>query len=292
MALTLTLRGAEGEKTAASGPTLRVAAVQMRSSADLRSNVAKIQALLADCAARQVKIAAFPECALSSYVRDVILALSAAELQAAEAEIMAACRRNRIAAIVGAPQRRDGQWFNTALIINARGELVARYDKVHLAGQDSAWQCVSGAQPPPVFPIEGTRGSVMICHDSRFPEVCRLPVIAGARVVFYVSHEAALVKESKMGPYRAQVQARAVENNVFVVHANAPADDVRTGSHGQSRIVAPDGNVIQEASQLQEEILVADLDVSQATAKWALDSLEGPAGDWWRNAARHVRVIE
>jgi predicted amidohydrolase len=264
----------------------------MRSTAEMRGNVAKIQAYLADCAAQQVKIAAFPECAVSSYVRDAILALNVSDLRAAETDIAAACRRHAIAAIVGTPQLREGRWFNSALIINARGEILGRYDKVHLAGQDSAWQCVGGSLPPPVFPIEGTRGTVMICHDSRFPEVCRLPVLAGARVVFYISHEAALAKESKMGPYRAQVQARAVENNVFVIHANAPADDVRTGSHGQSRIVAPDGNVIREASQLQEEVLVADLELSEATAKWALDSLTGPAGDWWRGAVRHVPVIE
>ena len=274
------------------GPVLRVAAVQMRASGDVRANVAKITSILADCAARQVQIVAFPECAVSSYVRDAILALTSADLKSAEREIAAACRTHAIAAIVGTPDRRDGRVFNSALIINARGDVVARYDKIHLAGQDVAWQCVAGSVPPPVFTVGPTRASVMICHDSRFPEVCRGPVLAGARVVFYISHEAALVKESKMGPYRAQVQARAVENNVFVVHANAPADDIRTGSHGQSRIVAPDGNVLQEASQLQEETLIADLDLSQATAKWALDSLDGPTGDWWRAAMKQVRVID
>jgi predicted amidohydrolase len=280
-----------GKPKSAAGPVLRVAAVQMRASSDLRANVAKITSHLADCAARQVQIVAFPECAVSSYGRDAILALTAADLKSAEREITAACRTHAIAAIVGTPDRRDGKVFNSALIISARGDVVARYDKIHLAGQDVAWQCVAGSAPPPVFTVGATRASVMICHDSRFPEVCRGPVLAGARVVFYISHEAALVKESKMGPYRAQVQARAVENNVFVVHANAPADDIRTGSHGQSRIVAPDGNVLQEASQLQEETLIADLDLSQATAKWALDSLEGPMAEWWRAAMKQVRVI-
>ena len=64
-----------------------------------------------------------------------------------------------------------------------------------------------------------------------------------------------------MNPYRAQVQARAAENRVFVVHANAPANPDLSASHGQSRIVDPDGNIIQEASQFDEEVLIADLRV-------------------------------
>lgn len=272
----------------APGETLRVAVVQIRSGPDLRANVAKINTRLAECAARRAEIAVFPECAVSSYAKEAILALKSDALAAAEKEIAAACRAHGIAAVVGVPQLRAGRWFNCALIIDRRGEVIGRYDKVHLAGQDLQWNCVGGTGLPPVFSIGGTRASVIICHDSRYPELCRLPVIAGARVVFYLSFEAALVKESKMAPYRAQVQARAVENNVFLVHANAPADDLRTGSHGQSRIVGPDGNLLQEASQLQEEVLVADLDLKEATAKWALDSLNGPQAEWWRAALKDV----
>src|SRR5262245_1074714 len=104
--LRVTAAETDNGKPPASGPTLRVAAVQMRSTADVRANVAKIRAFLADCAARRVKIAAFPECAVSSYVRDAILALSAADLRAAETDIAAACREHAIAAIVGMPQLR------------------------------------------------------------------------------------------------------------------------------------------------------------------------------------------
>jgi len=86
-----------------------------------------------------------------------------------------------------------------------------------------------------------------------------LPVLAGARVIFYVSHESGLREEQKINPYRAQIQARAVENTVFVVHANAPANPDLSGSHGQSRVMAPDGNILHEASIFQEDVLMATL---------------------------------
>ncbi len=273
-------------------PTLRVAAVQMRSTPSLDENVAKIESFIASCARRRVQIVAFPECAATGYTASAILALSAPQLRRAEARIAAACRRHRIAALVGIPWRTRDGFHNAALIIDRNGRRRARHLKVHLVGQDRAWQCRPGSRPSPVFPCGPTGGAVFICHDSRYPELCRLPVLAGARVLFYLSHEASLRKEWKMNPYRAQIQARAAENGVFIVHANAPADPDLGGSHGQSRIVGPDGNVLREATQFGEDVLVADLNLADATAENALRSLEAePLATWWRQGAKHVRKL-
>jgi predicted amidohydrolase len=144
-----------------------------------------------------------------------------------------------------------------------------------------------------VFKIDDVRCSVIICHDERYPELVRLPVLAGASVIFYISHESGLREEHKINPYRAQIQARAVENTVFVVQANAPANDDATGSHGQSRIIGPDGNILHEASIFDEDVLTATLDVSKATRRNAMNSLtRGPLRDWWKDGLRHVRMIE
>ncbi len=118
-------------------------------------------------------------------------------------------------------------------------------------------------------------------------------MLAGARVIFYVSHESGLREESKLQPYRAQIQARAVENNVFVVHAKAPANPDATGSHGQSRIIAPDGNILLEALMFEEKTLVAELQLAKATRQNARRSLtQGPLQDWWKEGVKRVRIVE
>ncbi len=118
-------------------------------------------------------------------------------------------------------------------------------------------------------------------------------MLAGARVVFYLSHESPLKQEEKLGPYRAQVQARAAENGVYVVHANAPANADASGSHGQSRLVAPAGNVMQEASIFREEVITATLDLRRATAANARHSLtRGPLTRWWQEGVKQVRQID
>jgi predicted amidohydrolase len=272
---------------------LRVAAVQLRSVDDYDSNVERIHSSLAQCASEGVQVAAFPECAVTGYDAKAILRPTLRHLRQTERELAETCRRHRISALVGIPWRSRDEILNSVIVIDQNGRLVTRHLKVHLVGGDRSWGCKPGNTPCPVFPIGRALCSVFICHDSRYPELCRLPVLAGARVLFYISHEASLTKESKIDPYRAQIQARAAENGVFVVHANAPANSDLSASHGQSRIVGPGGNILQEASIFDEEVLIADLELSEATADNALRSLNIPPLDqWWRDGMRHVRVLK
>src|SRR4051794_18207394 len=96
-----------GSAADAAPPALHVAAVQMRSSRDLRDNVARIRKHLHACAARGVRVAVFPECALTGYYGDLIPRLSAEELAGAERQVAEACRAAGIYAVVGMPHR-DG----------------------------------------------------------------------------------------------------------------------------------------------------------------------------------------
>jgi predicted amidohydrolase len=268
--------------------SLRVAAVQMRSRPDIDANVKHMTALLARCAADRVDVAVFPECAVSGYFTDYIRKLSEKDLARAEAALCRACKEQGIWAVVGMPVRQAGKLYNSAVVIDDTGKVRERYHKVQLA---EPW-------PEPgdhlsVFRVKGVPCSIIICHDERYPELVRLPVLAGARVVFYLSHESPLAQEHKIGPYRAQIQARAAENSVFVVHANAPANADASGSHGQSRLIDPDGNLIREAGFFKEEILAATLDLPRAHAGNALRSLtRGPLTGWWKQGLQHVKQID
>jgi predicted amidohydrolase len=275
---------------AAPGPprSLRVAAVQLRSTRDLDGNVARIRDSIRRLGERGARVVVFPECALTGYFEDAATAVTAGRLAEAERRVADACREAGVYAVVGTPHRDGDRLFNSATVFDPSGRVVERYHKVQLA---EPW-------PKPgdhlsVFRVDGVPCSIIICHDERYPELVRLPVLAGARVVFYISHESGLRQESKIGPYRAQIQARAVENTVYVVQANAPANGDATGSHGQSRVIAPDGNIAQEASMFGEEEILADLDLARATAENARRSLgRGPLSDWWKDGVRRVRIVE
>jgi len=254
---------------------LKVAAVQFRSSFSVEDNRARIVAVLQRLAKQDVKVALFPECALTGYRKDALTPASAEEVSAAEEQIRQVCGAGKIAAVVGSIYRIDGRAYNTAVIFDSRGELVERYGKLMPAGEKWA----TPGNHVAFFELEGVPSTVMICHDERYPEFVRLPALAGARVVYYISCESGMRQESKLKPYRAQLMARAVENQVFVVAANAPANLDTTGSHGQSRVIADDGNILKEASFFAEDTLIEAL----AIRPRKLDRpFAGLMGDWWR----------
>jgi predicted amidohydrolase len=273
---------------AADTNSLTVSAVQFRSSRDLTDNIARIKAHIIEAATKRSRVVLFPECALTGYFEDVITNLAPARLEAAIKDLCDTCQAANVYAIVGTPTFASGKIFNSALVISPQGKVLERYHKIQLA---ESW-------PEPgdylsVFKIDGLPCSTMICHDERYPELVRLPVLAGARVIFYLSHESGLREENKINPYRAQIQARAVENTVFVVHANAPANKDTSGSHGQSRIIAPDGNIIKEASIFSEETITTTLQLDKATRANSRGSLtRGPFQDWWKTGLNRVRIIE
>ena len=198
------------------------------------------------------------------------------ELATAEERIRSVCSAKRIAAVFGSAYKTNGRIYNTAVLFDSRGELIERYGKLYLASEK--W--FTPGNHISFFELEGIPSTVMICADEIHPELVRLPAIQGARIIYYISHESGLKLESKLAPYRAQLMARALENRVFIVGANAPANpEDLTGSHGQSRIVNTNGNVFQEASFFGEDILVETLEVKPGRMQRPLKEL---LGGWWQ----------
>jgi len=262
---------------------LTIAAVQFRSTTNLADNLARILAQLRTLAAQGVQVAVFPECALTGYDREAVLNAAPAKLAEAETALRQTCRENKIAAVVGTAHKTAQHIYNAALVVDAEGQVVERYAKMYLAGEKWFTPGNHIAQ----FDLAGVPSTVIICHDERYPELVRLPAIDGARVVYYISHESPVELESKLAPYRAQLMARAVENNVHIVAANAPANRSGGGSHGQSRIVSPDGNIAREASIFGEEVLVETLDIKPAKLT---RPLEGALESWWRSGIEWMRA--
>ncbi len=259
----------------ATAVTLKVAAVQFQSSFDVADNRSRMIKALESLSEAGVNVAAFPECALTGYNKDT-MAASGDEVALAEEQIRAVCGQRKIAAVFGSIYRVNGRTYDTAVVINSRGELVERYGKLQLAGEKWA----TPGNHIAFFELEGVSSTVIVCHDERYPEFVRLPAMMGARVIYYVSSESGMEQESKLAGYRAQMMARAVENGMFVVAANTPANAAdKSGSHGQSRIIKSDGNILREASFYEEVVLTETLTIEP---KKLQAPLKGIMADWWR----------
>ena len=254
---------------------LKVAACQILAFPDVFRSAEKVIHWIEKAAGEGCDVVAFPEACLCGYVCEPAYWQDAdpAAFQEAEGRVVEAARRLNIAVVLGTVHWEAGALFNSLLIIDRGGLIRGRYSKTHLAED---WP-VPGRSLP-VYSVAGVDSCFLVCHDIRYPELVRLPAIAGARLCYFCSNESGLVEEYKLSAYRAMPIARATENSIFCVMANAPADADQlrspSQSHGNSKIIHPDGNVLAEASFFEERLVTATINIDEATGQMARRAVE------------------
>ena len=277
---------------------LRVAACQILTVPSPEASAARVVEWIERAAAEGVEVLAFPEAALCGYASDPEYWATAdpAAFAAAEATVVRAAARHGLAVILGTPGWEDGAGrgdrpFNSLLLIDRDGTVRGRYAKTHLAER---WP--APGRRLPLVTLAGVPSCFIICHDVRYPELVRLPAIAGARICYFCSNESGLLQEYKLSAYRAMPIARATENSIFLVMANAPGnpDDLHSPSqsHGNSKIVHPDGNVLDEAGFFEERLVTATIDLAAADRAMARRAVEDETvlRAWLEAGARLVEV--
>lgn len=270
---------------------LRVAACQIRTFPDVKESTEKVLYWMKGAAKDGVDVVAFPEACLCGYPSDPKYWKRAkpAAFKTAEQRITRAAKRLGIAVVLGSVHWEDKALYNSLLVIDKGGEVRGRYAKTHLAED---WP--TPGRRLPVYTVAGVRSCFIICHDVRYPELVRLPVIGGAQICYFCSNESGLVHERKLSAYRAMPIARATENGIFLVMANAPAnpEDVTSPSqsHGNSKIVHPDGNVLAEAGHFEERLVAVTVDMQAARRAIAKRSVRDDTilRQWMRLGVRLV----
>jgi omega-amidase len=270
---------------------LRVAACQILTGPDVGKSVEKVLQWIAKAATDAVDVIAFPEACLCGYAGgDYWKSARPEDFRQAETRVIEAAKRLQIAVLLGTVHWEDQQLFNDLLVIDKGGIVRGRYSKTHLA---ESWP--TPGRVLPVYEVAGVKSCFIICHDVRYPELVRLPAIAGAQMCYFSSHESGLREEYKLSAYQAMPIARATENGIFCVMANAPANpQTLAGSHGNSKIIHPDGNVLVEAGYFEERLVTATIrlaDASRAMARRAVKD-ETILRKWLESGVELVRVQE
>jgi len=151
-----------------------------------------------------------------------------------------------------------GRLFNTSVLLGPDGGLLTTYRKVHLFGFGEGEPKLMTAGDGPV--VHGNLG-LATCYDLRFPEQFRLLLDAGAEVVLLVAAWPA----KRVAHWRLLAQARAVENQSYVVACNTAGTHAGVPMGARSMVVDPWGTVVAEAGD-GEQVLVADLDLDVVAA--------------------------
>jgi nitrilase len=233
---------------------LRVAALQLCSTPDKSRNLAQAHGLIAEAADRGAQLVALPE-NFALLTEDSRQFLREAETpRGALVETLREwAAEYDVWLLAGSVALKAGprKVTNSSLLFDPQGELVARYDKIHLfdveLSGDRAYRESKHVKPGNKAVLTKTPWGYVglsICYDLRFPELYRKLSHAGARVLMIPSAFTAFTGKAH---WDSLTRARAIENQCFVI---APA---QTGSpypgretHGHTRIIDPWGRVLAE----------------------------------------------
>ncbi len=260
---------------------MRVAAVQLTSTADFDGNLERADRLTRAAAADGAELVVLPEKWSVLGRGDALLAGAQPIDGPAIAWARAAARELGIELVAGSVSERiagEARLRNTSVHVGPDGELRAAYRKVHMFDvtvEGVVYLESEHEQAGDELVVSPTASGVelglSICYDVRFPELYRVLALRGARV-FTVP--AAFTVPTTRDHWEVLLRARAIEDQAFVVAANQigeHAPGLRSG--GRSMIVDPWGIVLAHAPD-RECHVVADLDLeAQARIRRELPAL-------------------
>lgn len=240
------------------GKRVRVAAAQIKVTGSPRENFERVVHFLREAAKKKVDIICFPE--------DCI------DLNPWQAEkkdpyiepIRVLCKELKIHCIFGTYEKDRKKVFNCAFLIDDKGKILYRYEKIHLWKTDQRERVAYGKQDVPIRTKFGKVG-IVICYDINFPELCKKLAKQGAWIIFCPTYDCLTQKEMKeMTKDKAKIAEdepfmRAFETESFVVMADAYTKPKATTR--LSMICAPD-RIIKEIKG-KEGMIVADLDYNE-----------------------------
>jgi beta-ureidopropionase len=182
-------------------------------------------------------------------------------------KMQAIARRYNMAMVVPVYEREmSGVFYNTAAVLDHDGTYLGKYRKTHIPqvnpGFWEKYYFKPGNLGYPVFKLSsGVTIGVYICYDRHFPEGARLLGLHGAEIVWNPS---ATVAGLSQYLWKLEQPAHAVANGYYVAASNRVGVEApwNIGKfYGTSYFVNPRGQLVAEASEDKDELVVADLDL-------------------------------
>lgn len=246
---------------------IKIAAIQMSTVADKMENVRTVKTYLEKIKDENPDFVILPEMFCCPYQTENFPIYAEKEGGPVWQQLSGYAKQYGIYLIGGSMPEKDaeGNVYNTSYIFDREGKQIGKHRKVHLFDIDvkggqtfKESDTLTAGDSDTVFDTEFGKMGVMLCFDIRFPELSRMMVNDGARIVFVPA-----VFNMTTGPahWELSFRTRALDNQIYMVGC-APARDVSAGyiSWGHSIVTDPWGRVTGMLDE-NEGILLAELDM-------------------------------
>ena len=255
--------------------------VQMRCAPDPAANLARAVELVRDAAARGANVICLPELFRSQYFcqsEDHAQFGLAETIPGPSTQALTDVARELDIVVVASlfEKRGAGLYHNTAAIIDAGGELLGKYRKMHIPDDPLFYEKFYFTPGDLGFRAWKTKHAdigVCVCWDQWYPEAARLTALRGAQILFYPTaigwhpSEKAEYGTRQHDAWETIQRSHAIANGCFVAVPNRVGHEILDGVGGdgiefwgQSFIVGPDGRILAKASAHAEETLICEVD--------------------------------
>ena len=234
---------------------LKIATCQFPVSCDIGRNFGHIVRQMKEAKKRGAHLAHFSEACLGGYAGvdlDSFAGYDWDYLHQCTREILDLARQLKLWVVLGSNHPLTGRHkpHNSLYVINDRGEVIDRYDKMFctkgMRGAKGDLDFYSPGSRLVVFAVKGIRCGLQICHDFRYQELYREYKKRGVQVVFHSYHNGGMTKKKKTAArdiwgvmVKATMQTYAANNYMWISVNNT----TRRESSGSSFVVRPDGLV-------------------------------------------------
>jgi N-carbamoylputrescine amidase len=175
----------------------------------------------------------------------------------------------------------DGNRYNTSLIFDPAGSVVAKYRKVHVPHDPNYWEkfyFTPGNLGYVHVKVDNIIVAPLICYDQWFPEPARIQAMRGVQLIFYPTAIGWFPEMKKYEPWTADrweaaMRAHASMNAIYVAAVNRTGVEDNLTFWGRSFVADPYGEVVARAPEAEEAVLVVELNldkISQSQDGWLL----------------------
>ncbi|WP_279279059.1 carbon-nitrogen hydrolase family protein [Senegalia massiliensis] len=165
------------------------------------------------------------------------------------------------------PENANGKIYNTSYVFDRKGQIIAKHRKIHLFDIDikngakfKESDVLSRGDKFTVFDTEYCKIGLQICYDIRFPELSRIMVDKGAKIIIT---PAAFNMTTGPAHWKDLFKVRALDNQVYTIGCSgALNDELSYDSYGHSLIVDPWGDIV-DTLEFEEGIIVGQIDLNK-----------------------------
>jgi N-carbamoylputrescine amidase len=253
----------------------KAAVIQFSGSSEKAENIAKARRGIAEAADNGAQIICLQELFNTTYfcyTEDPAFWGLAETIPGPTVEEMQRCAaENRVVLVAPIYEKAmPGELYNTAVIISPTGEIMGKYRKTsipmvkapNLSGSEKFYFKPGNTGFPVWQTPFGVRIGVMICYDRHFPEHARLLALNGADLVFVPTATAGMSRYL----WEIELQAHAIDNIYYVGGVNRVGKDIGGSEtqeyYGSSMFVDPKGRIMSQASDRDDDIVYAEIDLS------------------------------